>query len=326
MNANVVVVGLGPIGREMVRALLHRKDARVVGGADPAHAGADLGELCGAAKLGIPVLPSASAAYAQARGNVAILCTTSRTASITPQVEEAVRAGYSVVSTCEELAYPQLTDSAAAERMDRLAREHKVGVLGVGVNPGFVMDRLPLALAATCVRVDQVVVRRVVDAAKRRGPLRQKVGAGLTPEQFHAGVAEGKLGHVGLRESVWLLARGLGWQLDDVGEVIEPVVSTRERAREGIEAGHVAGVHQVARGVLRGQALITMELEMSIAAPDPHDRIQITGDPPLDVVVQGGTQGDRGTVGATVNSIPRVLTGPPGLHTISDLPLFGLLA
>jgi len=325
MNANVVVVGLGPIGREMVRALGGRKHAQVVGAADPLHAGHDVGELAGVGRLGVAVAASAKEAYAAAHGNVALVCTTSRVHTIASQIEEAVAAGYAVVSTCEELSWPERADAAWADRIDRLARERGVGVLGVGVNPGFVMDRLPLALAATCVKVERVRVVRVVDAAKRRGPLRQKVGAGLTPEEFRAGVASGQLGHVGLRESVALIARGLGIALDAISETVDCVVATPEAPREGVAAGRVAGVHQVATGSQRGEALITLDLEMSLGALRPHDRVQLVSDPPVDVVVHGGIQGDRGTVGAAVNALPRVLAGPPGLRTIADLPLFGVL-
>jgi 4-hydroxy-tetrahydrodipicolinate reductase len=321
MRTKVVVVGLGPIGREIARALAGRAQAEVVGAADPAHAGADLGELVGMGRSGVAVAASAAEAYARAGGQVAILCTTSRLVSIAPQVEEALAAGYAVVSTCEELASPSRIDAALAAAIDRSARARGKVVLGTGVNPGLVMDRLPLALAQACVAVERVHVRRVVDAAKRRGPLRAKVGAGLAPDEFRAGVAAGKLGHVGLGESISLIARGLGFELESIRETVEPVVA----ARSGIEPGRVAGVHQVAKGLSRGEARVTLDLEMSVGAPDPHDRVQILGDPPMDVIVQGGTQGDRGTVGTVVNAIPHVVSGPPGLRTVAELPLFGIL-
>jgi 4-hydroxy-tetrahydrodipicolinate reductase len=325
MMAKIVVVGLGPIGREMVRALHGRATAQIVGAADPAHAGKDLGELAGIGKLGLTIASSASEAYVRSRGNISLLCTTSHVSATAAQVEEAVNAGYSVVSTSESLSFPERENAGWAEWIDRLAKEKKAGVLGVGVNPGFVMDRMPLALAATCVRVETIAVERVVDAAKRRGPLQAKVGAGLSPEAFRAGVEAGTLGHVGLVESVLLVARGMGWTLDTTHEDIDFVVSTHEAPRAGIEVGRVAGVHQIARGLRGGRAVITLDLEMSVAAPDPRDRIQLTGDPPLDVVFRGGTHGDRGTVGAAINAIPRLLSATPGLHHIYDLPLFGVL-
>src|SRR5262245_5049026 len=105
MKARAVVVGLGPIGREMVRALVGRKSIDLVGAADPVHAGKDVGELAGVGKLNIAVQASAKDAYKKAEGNVAVLCTTSRVKTIGAQAEEAVAAGYGVVSTCEELSW-----------------------------------------------------------------------------------------------------------------------------------------------------------------------------------------------------------------------------
>jgi 4-hydroxy-tetrahydrodipicolinate reductase len=185
------------------------------------------------------------------------------------------------------------------------------------VNPGFVMDRLPLTLAAACVRVDHVHVTRIVDAAKRRGPLRAKVGAGLTVEEFQAGVAARRLGHRGFSESCALVGLGLGLPLDDIRTTIDPVVADRP----GIAAGRVAGLRQSAVGVRGGREIVRLDLEMSIAAPDPRDAIVIQGDPPLDVVIRGGTHGDRGTVGTVLSAIPAVVAAPPGLKTILDLAL-----
>jgi 4-hydroxy-tetrahydrodipicolinate reductase len=124
---------------------------------------------------------------------------------------------------------------------------------------------------------------------------------------------------------VALIARGLGWKLDEITETVDCVVSTKQNPRAGVAEGRVAGVHQIAHGKRGGETVISLDLEMSMAAPDPHDRVQLSGDPPLDVLVQGGTQGDRGTVGAAVNAIPKVLSGPAGLRGIYDLPLFGVL-
>src|SRR5262249_2500984 len=218
--------GLGPLGREMGHALQGRQRALMVGAADPAYVGTDVGELSGVGRLGMPIVASAAEAYASAGGNLALLCTSSRLRSIGFDVETAIQHGYAVVSTCEELAWPFRADPGVAERIDQLARRRGVAVLGVGVNPGLVMDRLPLALAAACGGVDSGQVERVADAAERRAPLRDKVGAGLRPAEFTAGVAAGRLGHVGLAESVALLARGLGFSPIEIRESIEPVLSS----------------------------------------------------------------------------------------------------
>jgi hypothetical protein len=204
-----------------------------------------------------------------------------------------------VVSTCEELAYPWLRHPALADRLDAAARARGVAVVGTGVNPGLVMDRLPLVLAQACARVTGARVERVVDAARRRGPLRAKVGAGLTVAEFEAGAAAGKLGHVGLAESAVIVSLGLGLGAPGVSETLEPVVG---------DDGRVLGIRQSARA---GDA-VTLELAMYVGA-DSHDRIVIEGDPPLDVRIAGGTHGDRATVGTVVNAVRQAERMPAGV-------------
>jgi len=331
VHARVALVGLGPIGIETARALAGRKGIEILGAADPApeKAGQPLGSLLDfAGSLDVRVDPTASELYARSRSSrgkrdVVVLCTGSRLAAVAPQIEEAVEAGFHVVSTCEELSYPELKNAALSRRIDQKAREKDVTVLGTGVNPGLVMDRLALAAAAACVRVEKVRVTRVVDAAKRRGPLRAKVGAGLSREEFESGVAAGKLGHVGLSESAAIIAVGLGLPIDQITETIEPVVSARET--DGIPAGRVLGLHQVATVRAEGEMKVELDLTMAVGVSEPCDRIEIQGDPPVNLLVSGGFHGDRATVGCVVNAIPFVVSAPPGLQTVITLPLFGIL-
>jgi 4-hydroxy-tetrahydrodipicolinate reductase len=327
--ARVSLVGLGPIGIEVGKALAGREGIELAGAADPAadKAGRPLSSLLDGAFPGVAVTHSASALYAQttgsrSRSDVAVLCTGSRLHAMLPQIQEAIAAGLNIVSTCEELAYPELRHGPMARQIDRQAKEKGVAVLGTGVNPGLVMDRLALAVAAACVRVDSVRVTRVVDAARRRGPLRAKVGAGLSREEFLAGVAEKKLGHVGLSESAAIIALGLGQPIDEITETIKPVIAERET--DGIAPGRVLGLHQVALVQAGDDPKVVLDLTMAVGAPDPADRIDVEGDPPLHVVAAGGFHGDRSTIGTVVNAIPFIVTAPPGLHNVVTLPLFGL--
>ena len=184
------------------------------------------------------------------------------------------------------------------------------------------MDRLALAAAGACVRVEKLKVIRVVDAAKRRGPLRAKVGAGLSKEEFESGVAAGKLGHVGLSESAAMIALGLGVPADEISETIEPVLAARET--DGIAAGRVLGLHQIARVRAGGEIHVELDLTMAVGVPEAFDRIEIQGDPPVNLRVTGGFHGDRATVGCVVNAIPFIVAAPPGVQTVVTLPLFGL--
>jgi hypothetical protein len=300
----VFLVGLGPIGLEVARALV-RRGVPLAGAADPAFAGADLGELAGGGASD-RVFGSAAELYAARRAEVAILCTGSRVPAVAPQIEEALAAGLHVVTSCEELAYPALRHPDLAARLDAAARAGGRAVAAAGVNPGFVMDRLPLFLASACVLVERVLVERVVDAARRRGPLRAKVGAGLDPETFRNGVAAGRLGHVGLAESAAMVAAGLGWPATHVPETIEPVVG---------DDGLVLGVRQTAAVWQGGRERVRLELEMSVGAREPHDRVVVDGDPPLDVRVEGGVHGDRATVGTVVSLAMRAGELGAGLVT-----------
>ena len=328
-RARVSLIGLGPIGIEVGKALSGREGIELAGAADPApdKAGRPLASMLDGAFPGVMVTPSAAALYgatsgSRSRSDVAVLCTGSRLHSMLPQIEEAIAAGLHIVSTCEELAYPELRHAPMARQIDRMAKEKGVAVLGTGVNPGLVMDRLVLAIAAACVRVDSVRVMRVVDAAKRRGPLRAKVGAGLTREEFAAGVSAKKLGHVGLSESAAIIALGLGLPIDEITETIKPVIAQKDL--DGIPAGGVLGLHQVALVQAGDEAKVVLDLKMAVGAPDPADRIDIEGDPPLHIVAAGGFHGDRSTIGTVVNAIPFIVSAAPGLHNVVTLPLFGL--
>jgi 4-hydroxy-tetrahydrodipicolinate reductase len=307
----VGVVGLGPIGLEVVRAIVARRELRLVAAVDvsPALARRSLAELVPGAPAEVRVEGSLDAALAAGRTEAIALTTGSRLAGVVADLETAVRRRVHVASTCEELAAPAL-DPQTWARLDDQARRADVTLLGTGVNPGFVMDRLPLQLAGACVSVARVRVERVVDAALRRVPLRKKVGEGLTPEAFAAGVAAGTLGHVGLRQSALLVAHGLGWKLDGYEETIDPVLG---------DDGRCLGLRQRGIGRVAGEPRIELSLQMSVGAPAPHDRVVLEADPPLDVTLAGGTHGDRATVGTTVNALCRMRSAPRGLVTVADV-------
>ena len=329
-RARVALVGLGPIGIEVGKALVGRPNVEILGAADPApdKAGRSIAQVLGSSGEG-PYVDSTAAelysrsAHERGKSDVVILCTGSRLDSVAPQIEQAIEAGWHVVSTCEELSFPELRHSALGRRIDERAKARGVAVLGTGVNPGLVMDRLALSAAAACVRVERIKVTRIVDAAKRRGPLRAKVGAGLTREQFASGVAAKKLGHVGLSESAAMLALGLGLAIDEITESIEPVIAERET--DGVPAGHVLGLHQIALVQSGDEPRVILDLTMAVGVEDASDTIEIDGDPPVQLRVSGGFHGDRATVGCVVNAIPFVVGAPAGLHTVVTLPLFGLL-
>jgi hypothetical protein len=322
----VAQYGLGPIGSSIVR-LMRQKDSLEIVGAidkDPAKAGHDLGEVVGAtdAPWGVLISPDAKVVLEKPL-DVIIHSTSSYLTSVMDQLLECLAAGCCVVSTCEELAYPFRKHPELSQKLDAAAKEEGVALVGTGVNPGFVMDKLALTLSAVAQRIDWLSAVRIVDASKRRLPLQKKIGAGMTPEEFRAQVAAGAIKHHGLPESIAMVADGLGFALDDISETIEPVIAEEIIKTEFLEVapGQVAGVHQIARGVFAGKEKIFMELKMYVGARHPSDTVVLKGEPHLTLTIPGGTHGDVATAAVVVNSIPAILAANAGLRTSRDLPL-----
>jgi 4-hydroxy-tetrahydrodipicolinate reductase len=322
----VIHVGLGAIGAAVLAQLSQRPGFKVVGGVDvdPAKVGRDVGDVAGLPqRLGIKVSGDASRALRAARPDVAVLCTGSSLRRVAPQIQTILKSKTPIISTTEELAYPTYTQVRLARQIHAWAKKAKVAVLGTGVNPGFVMDALPIALTAVCERVDRIGVQRVQDARARRLPFQQKIGAGLTTEQFQKQLDEGRVRHVGFTESIAMIADALGWTLDRITDNVEPKLAAVTTASEflAVDPGYVCGIVQEAVGYRSGDPSIRLHMEAYLGAPETYDAIEIEGSPRLAVKVAGGIHGDIATASIVVNSIPKVLSAAPGLHTMRDLPL-----
>jgi hypothetical protein len=320
-----VQFGVGPIGASIARLMRQKAMIEIVGAIDkdPAKVGRDLGEVVGAPDAPWGVVISAKSQPALEKSvDIVVHSTSSYLTSVMDQLKECLAAGCCIVSTCEELAYPWKKHPELSKQLDAAAKEEGVALLGTGVNPGFVMDKLVLTLSAVSQRVDWASAVRIVDASKRRLPLQKKIGAGMTPEEFRAQVAAGVIKHHGLPESIAMLADALGFAVDDISETIDPVMAEEDVKTEFLQVmrGQVAGVHQIARGTMGGKEKIFMELKMYVGAKSPSDTIELKGEPSLSLVIPGGTHGDVATAAVVVNAIPAILAAPAGLRSGRDLP------
>jgi 4-hydroxy-tetrahydrodipicolinate reductase len=291
---------------------------------DPAKAGRDLGEVAGApdAPWGIKISGD-SATMLREAADVVIHSTSSYLPDVMDQLLECLAAEACVVSTCEELAYPFRKHPDLAAKLDAEAKSWGVALVGTGVNPGFVMDKLLLTLATVSQRIESARAIRVVDASKRRLPLQKKIGAGMSVAEFKEKVAAGVIKHHGLPESVAMVADALGLAVEEISETIEPMVA-QERVKTEfleVEPGQAAGVHQIARGLSGGKEKIYMELQMYVGAREPHDTVELAGQPNISLTVPGGTHGDIATAAVVVNCIPPILDAPAGLRTSRELPM-----
>ena len=327
MPIRVVLVGLGPIGAAVAGQLERRRKAFQIVGAvdiDPSKTGKDAGEVLELGRrMRVKVTDGIGRTIRATKPDVAVLCTGSALKQVLPQFEEVLKQRVPIVTTTEQAAYAVRRNARLVKRLDQAARRAKVAVLGTGVNPGFVMDALPIALTAVCERVDRIEVQRIQDARVRRLPFQRKIGAGLTPEQFQRGVENGTLRHVGFAESIQMIADAVGWKLDRVTDEVTPKIASYavESDHLQVNPGDASGLVQEGIGYVAGEPLITLHLEAYLGAPESFDSVLIEGSPRIHSKIAGGVHGDIATASMVVNSIPAVLDAAPGFRTMRDLRL-----
>ena len=324
----VIQYGLGPIGSAVARQVAAHHGLELVGGVDvdPAKVGRDAGEVIGQDhSLGFTVAENLGQSLAQTEADVVLHTTSSYFDLFKPQIFEILEAGLDIVSTAEELSFPWLAHPEEAAEVDTVARRAGKTILGTGVNPGFLMDSLPLNLTSICLQVDRIEVTRVINASTRRGPFQAKIGSGLTVEEFKARMAAGRMGHVGLPESIDMVFHTLGKKLVRYEDSVEPVVADRLTKTDFFEVqpGQTRGLKQVAHGYTDEGEFMTLAFIAALEAEDEGDTIKITGQPDLEVKLKG-TNGDIATVAIVINAIRRVREAAPGLVTMRDLPIVTL--
>lgn len=323
----VIIYGCGVMGSQIAQAILGKKSFEIVGAVDiaPELVEKDLGETFDQAqKLGIVIEKDADMLFSKVEAQAVVLTTTSHLKDVFSQITHCLNAGLNVISTCEELSYPWKRSPELARELDNLAREKGVTVVGTGINPGYLMDTLPLVLTAPCLEVKSVKVKRMMNSAKRRHPFQRKVGTGLTQEEFREKI-ENKIitGHVGLLESIHMIAAGLGWELSEAVELPpDPVIDEREieTGLGTVKPGDVIGLTSIAFGKKDGKEVITLEFCANAAVDEEYDEIIIEGKPDIHQKIIGGVHGDVGTVAVTVNTIPRAVEASAGLKVMKDLP------
>jgi 4-hydroxy-tetrahydrodipicolinate reductase len=327
-TVKAILYGVGAVGSLIARALLEKKGLEIVGAVDIAEdkVGKDLGEVLGLGeKLGAKVYKNAEELFLDMKADIAVHATSSFLKQVYPQIASLIKHGVDVISTCEELAYPHYSNPKIAEEIDRLAKKHDVTVLGTGINPGFLMDTLVITLTAVCQKIEKIETVRVMNAATRRLPFQRKIGAGLTVEEFRQKIESGQItGHVGLEQSIAMIADALAWRLEKIrSEPVEPVIAenTVESDFIKVEAGKVAGLKQTARGFIGGREVIVLRFQAYIGAEEEYDAVTITGVPLVKQKIQPCIHGDLGTAAIVVNTIPKVLKAPAGLITMKDLPV-----
>jgi hypothetical protein len=327
-KTRILLYGVGAVGSLIAKSLLEKDGLEIVGAIDVAKdkVGKDLGTVLGLdRKLGLLVTDNLDSTISRIGADIAVHATSSFLKDTYPQIAPIIKHGINVVSTCEELSYPYIAHQGLAQEINKLAKKHDVTVLGTGINPGFLMDTLVITLTAVCQKIDKIEVVRVMNAGTRRVPFQKKVGAGLTVEEFREKMETGQItGHVGLQQSIMMIADALAWKLGNTKiEEVEPVIAKKYVQSKDIKvkAGEVAGLRQKAMGIMRGKEVIVLNFQAYIGAEEEYDAITIEGMPNVRQKIQPCVHGDIGTVAMIANSIPKVINARAGLLTMKDLPI-----
>lgn len=328
----VALWGFGAMGSGIARVLLRKKGVEICGACDihPDRAGRSLFEVLDLERGDHPdvtIEPDIDQVLDR-RPHVCILATDSFTHKAFPKICQVVERGIHVISTAEEMSFPKARQPELSEKMDRLAKEHQVTILGTGINPGLMMDLLAICLSGCMTDVESVQCRRVNSLSPFGPAVMEEQGVGLSVEAFEKGVADGTLaGHVGFAESVGMIAEALGWKVERFEQQMKPIVTTVDRrsAHGFAKAGDVAGVNMTGQGFVDGQVRIDMihpqQIEPEMEGTHTGDYIVLKGSPEVNMAIQPEVDGGIGTIAMCVNMIPLVLNAEPGLKTMLDLPV-----
>lgn len=326
---NVIQVGFGPMGKIITTLLLKRNNVVLRGVIDinPQIVGKKLSELLDIEKEKDLIIESdLDSVLSRENADVVIIATSSSLEKIFPTIESVVKSGSNIISICEEISFPFHYHAELSDKINFLAKSNNITVVGTGINPGYLMDLLPIVLTAPCQRVKSIKVSRMMNSAKRRVPFQKKIGTGLSVEEFHNKISNKEItGHVGLTQSIQMIVTALGLRYDEIIELPpKEIIAKKELTTsygEIVPKGYVCGLQSKALAKNEGIEVITLDFVAYAGDHEEFDRIIIDGTPRIEQKIIGGVHGDLGTSAMVVNLIPKVITASPGLVTMKDLPV-----
>jgi 4-hydroxy-tetrahydrodipicolinate reductase len=326
---DVIQIGLGPMGKIIASLLLKRQNINLKGVIEinPNLIGKNLQEILDIDdEVKIPIRSDLDTLLSSEGIDLAIIATSSSLEKVVPLINKVVKSGSHVISICEELSYPYQYYPKLSEELDMLAKHHNVTIVGTGINPGYLMDLLPIVITAPCQSVQSIKVTRMMNSAKRRVPFQKKIGTGLTVEEFHHKISNKEItGHVGLTQSIQMIIAALGIKYDEIIELPPKEIITEKDLTttygEFVPKGFVCGLQSKAYAQMQGKEIIVLDFVAYAGDHEEFDNIIIEGIPKISQKIIGGVHGDLGTSAMVANLIPIVIKAKTGLLTMKDLPV-----
>ncbi|WP_293858134.1 hypothetical protein [uncultured Alsobacter sp.] len=338
--ARVILFGLGALGSLLMDALRSGYPMiRIVGAIDhdPAKVGRRMGDLypgiTDGADVAVAATVEACLASLKEPADLAYHMTESVLSHVEEQMTQLLDAGINVISASEAMFHPALRFSDVADRLDAAAKRKGVSITGVGINPGFSFDSLPLMLARTTCGVKRVTITRTIDVTGTGPGDIDHVGYALWPDEFQEKIKAGRIvGHMGAPESIACIAERLNLDIDRVEEGWETSTATfpvdsGTPSLGMIEPGRVIGIAQEGRGMRGAETIISVRLVM-FYQPELHglrvaDEIDIEGLHHVRASVVPAALSLFGAANTIVNATHDVIGAEPGLVNIVDLSVAG---
>ena len=331
-NVKVILWGLGAMGGGIGKMITKKKGVDIVGAID---IGAKVGKSLYDVVPGIErgdradvIVGTAEDVIKPGSADIVVVCTDSFTAKVYDKLVFVMERGMNVITSAEEMAYPQAQQPELAKKLDEIAKKNGVTVLGTGVNPGLIMDLLVILWTGGCETVDHIISRRVNSLSPFGPAVMEEQGIGISVEQFEQGKKDGTLaGHVGFAESVGLITEALGWKLDKFEQDMEPIITDVDRKSPYgfAPAGSIAGVAMKGYATVDGEVKIEMDhpqqIEPEQVGINTGDYVIIKGTPNINMVNSPEIEGGIGTMAMILNTIPHVINARPGLKTMIDIPV-----
>ncbi len=330
-NVKVIIWGLGAMGSGMAKMLLNKKGVDIVGAIDIGNKlGKSMYEIIGVERgdRAEVIVGTPEEVIKEKSADVCLCVTDSFTAKAFDKYKFVMEKGINVVTSAEEMAYPQAQEPELAKKLDEIAKANGVSILGTGINPGLIMDFLVVIMSGCCESVDHIISRRINSLSPFGPTVMEEQGIGFTVDEFNRRVEEGTMaGHVGFHESISMIADAIGWKVDNITTSMEPIITDVDRKSPYgfAAAGNIAGVAMKGNGYVNGELKIEMDhpqqIEPEQVGVQTGDYVIIKGNPNINMINSPEVPGGIGTIAMCVNMIPQVINAKPGLKTMIDLPV-----
>lgn len=332
-NVKVILWGLGAMGGGIGKMLTKKKGVDIVGAIDivPAKLGKNLYDVVPGIEQGDRedvIVGTPEEVIKPGAADIVVVCTNSFTKDVYDKLVFVMEKGINVITSAEEMAYPQAQEPELAAKLDEIGKKNGVTCLGTGINPGLIMDLLVILWTGCCESVDHIVSKRENSLSPFGPAVMEEQGIGMEVDDFNAKKASGEMaGHVGFAESVLMITDALGWDLEKFEQDMEPIVTDVDRKSPYgfAKAGQVAGVNMKGWGTVDGEVKIDMihpqQIEPEQVGVQTGDYVQIKGNPPVNMVNTPEIEGGIGTAAMIMNTIPHVINARPGLKTMIDIPV-----